>query len=151
MAQPTEVEVAGRRFTIGTMPPAIQFDVMRFIPPILEALSSLQNRAIQEGRVDEQGNLLLSDAETGVEIMKAFGLLPKEQLEFIREECLGRIRVQNGPQGTWASIWHNGQAMFDWVDYSMMMRLMLHAVTAQIIPFSAGQQAPSTETGQSPI
>lgn len=145
-----EFDLAGYKFTVDRIPPAEQFHLMRKMAPVNGALVDLVKKMQTEWGptpIEE-----LSDAaklERAASYMnanmQAFNAISEEDMNFIMATCLSRVRMQN-ERGTWAAVWAGGRVMFDSLDYSVILELILKVVQENLQSFTPGPLAQSGTT-----
>ncbi len=139
----SEVEVAGRRFSVGRMPPLDQFHVMRRYSKVIDQLrrSAEEIPDSLDGESDEDAQRRVS-SEIGFKLMQAWGAVSEDEANYVLDRCLSRVRVfvDTASGGNWAQLWNAAtkRLMFEDVPYEALLTLVMYAVQENLTPSSPG-------------
>lgn len=139
-----EIDLAGNRYSLGRLNAMQQFHVSRRIAPIVPTLIPVFLR------VRASGKPLTEDLEGLAVALQplADGLaaLRDEDAEYVFGACLGV--VQRKQATGWARVWSGKETMFEDMDLSVTLPLVVQVITANLGPFINGlltSQASSPE------
>lgn len=128
----TEIEHGGNRYRIGKLNAFEQLHVSRKVGPLIPRLVPAFMAMAKDGSaIDQIAQLLEPFAE-------AFADLSDEAVEYVAGTCLSVVQRQQGT--AWAAVW-NKQAnclMFDDMDLSSMLPLVIRVITDNLGPFISG-------------
>lgn len=131
----TEIELNGQSYRIGKLDAFKQFHVSRKIAPMVPALIPvfIEISANSEvmGDMDRLASALMPFAE-------AVAGMKDDDAEYVISTCLSSVQRKTG--AAWAKVW-NEQAnacMFDDLDLSTMLPLVVHSIKENLGSFISG-------------
>ena len=130
-----EFEVLGNQYRADKLSAFAQFHVSRRIAPLLPALVPVFLKIVKDGGINK-------DLSGLAELMQPFadGLaeLSDEASEFVIATCLSVVKRRNGD--TWASVWSSSGKclMFDDLDLSSMLPIVIKVIQDSLGPFIRG-------------
>jgi len=137
-----EFEINGKSYRIEKLDAFKQFHVSRRIAPILPTLIPVFLKVMKDGGVGED---LLGLVEVIKPFTEGIAAMPDEAAEYVLRTCLATSQRLNGK--TWAPVWSVGAnaCMYDDMDISEMMQIVIKVVEDSlgsfISGFLTGQQA----------
>lgn len=139
-----ELEHGGNRYRIGKLNAFEQLHVSRKVGPLIPRLVPAFMAMAKEGSaLDQIAQLLEPFAE-------AFADLPDEAVEYVAGTCLGVVQRQQGT--SWAAVWNKqGKClMFDDMDLSSMLPLVIRVIAENLGPFISGLLSGQTQPTTTP-
>ena len=131
----TEIELHGQSYRIGKLDAFKQFHVSRKIAPMVPTLIpifvEISSNADIFGDIDRLSTALLPFAD-------AVAGMKDEDAEYVISTCLSSVQRKSGT--AWAKVW-NDQAnacMFDDLDLSTMLPLVVHSIKENLGSFISG-------------
>jgi hypothetical protein len=142
----TETELNGQTYRIGRLNAFQQLHVSRKIGPLIPklvpafvALSSDKDAFADMGKL----------SEIAAPFAEAFAEMPDEVVEYVVGTCLGIVQRKQG--SAWAPVWSSQGAclMFDDVDLTTILPLVVRVITDNLGPFISGLLTGQMQPNQS--
>lgn len=141
-----EFTVNGRQYRSGMMPARTQFHVMRRMAPILPTMQSAISASMRVKAAQDLGIAIPADAQeaamtAGLEFIAAIGALSDENADYILDQCLAVVQVnQTEFSGKWSPLRSKGGQMFD-LDMMSELEIVKEVVLENYGPFFQGVAA----------
>lgn len=141
-----EFSVNGRQYRSGMMPARTQFHVMRRMAPILPTMQSAIMASMRVKMAQDAGEPITGDAQeaavsAGLDFIAAIGTLSDENANYILDNCLAVVEVQQGEfSGKWSKLRGSGGSMFD-LDMMSELEIVKEVVQDNYGPFFQGVAA----------
>lgn len=137
-----EFEVGGQKYRSGKMPARTQFHVMRRMAPILPAMQASIKVGIAMKAAQDAGEPITAEmkervATAGLEFIGAIGTLSDEAANYILDNCLSVVQVQQADYTKWSNLRGSGGAMFD-LDMMTELEIVKEVVQDNYAPFFQG-------------
>lgn len=141
-----EIDLAGNRYSLGRLTAMQQFHVSRRIAPIVPTLIPVFLRVRASGKpLDKDLEGLAAALQP---LADGLAALRDEDAEYVFGICLGVVQRKQ-PTG-WAKVWSGKETMFEDMDLSVTLPLVVQVITANLGPFIQGlltsQQSGPAET-----
>jgi hypothetical protein len=138
-----EFEIGGRKYQSGKMPARTQFHVMRRMAPILPAMQAsitvgIKIKAAQDAGAPITDAMKEEAAVSGLEFIGAIGTLSDEAANYILDNCLSVVEVQQTEfSGKWSKLRGAGGLMFS-LDMMTELEIVKEVVQDNYGPFFQG-------------
>lgn len=140
-----EIELAGHRYSLGRMSAMQQFHVSRRIAPIIPALIPVYLRMQASGKpLTEDLDGLAAALQP---LADGLAALKDEDAEYVIGTCMSVVQRQQSTG--WARAWNGKDPMFDDMDLSVTLPLVVQVISANLGSFIQGlltSQASSPES-----
>jgi hypothetical protein len=142
----TETKLKGQSYRLGRLNAFQQLHVSRKIGPLIPklvpafvALSSDKDAFADMGKL----------SEIAAPFAEAFAEMPDEVVEYVVGTCLGIVQRKQG--SAWAPVWSSQGAclMFDDVDLTTILPLVVRVITDNLGPFISGLLTGQMQPNQS--
>lgn len=141
-----EIELAGNRYSIGRLGAMQQFHVSRRIAPIVPTLIPVFLRVRASGKplTEDLAGLAIALQP----LADGLAALKDEDAEYVIGTCMTTVQRQQATG--WARVWSGKEPMFDDMDLSVTLPLVVQVITENLGPFINGlltSQASSPASG----
>ncbi|WP_011298553.1 phage tail assembly chaperone [Cupriavidus necator] len=129
-----EIELASNRYSIGRLNAMQQFHVSRRIAPIIPALIPVYMRMQASGKPLTED---LDGLATALQpLADGLAALKDDDAEYVIGTCLSVVQRQQATG--WARVWSGKESMFDDMDLSVTLPLVIQVISANLGPFING-------------
>lgn len=134
------VEIGGRRYSIGKIPPMTQFHIARRLAPMVAGGAALIDVIDAVTRDDVPLNEAAEVLKNLQPVAEALAKMPDADAEYVVNHCLLVVSRQEEPAGNWAPVQPQlGMMMMADMTMPDMLRLAFEVIKDQIAPFLNAQ------------
>jgi hypothetical protein len=135
----TEIAIGENVFRIGKLNAIQQLHVSRKIAPVLPKIlpAMVASKALMASITEENPDIEgLSSMLSPV--AEALASMPDADVEYVFNECLSAVQMQQG--NAFVSIWNKDtqRSQFDFIDFFLMIRLVVHTIWGSLSGFTRG-------------
>lgn len=159
--------IGGNEYQIGKLLPFDQFHVSRKIAPIIPTIAPMlsefisggwaekvtQLQAPQESEEGDKPNLPKVDlqplADSSKPFFDALAAMPEQDADYVITKCLAVVQRRPADGGSWAKVCPTKHLMFDDMDMSVILPLVITVLRVNLGAFMAGlATSPLNQTSQ---
>jgi hypothetical protein len=140
----TEIAIGENVFRIGKLNAIQQLHVSRKIAPVLPKIlpAMVASKALM-GSLSEENPDLEGLSSMLSPVAEALASMPDADAEYVFNACLSVVQLQQG--NAYVAIWNpdTQRSQFDFIDFFLMIRLVVHVIWGSLGNFTKGFLAPA--------